>query len=72
MDLLIGEKIKRIRRERDLTQEEAAAHLGEVRGGRQAKSQLLGAVTDRFAGQHLQYRGQLERIQGFFKKTHDR
>lgn len=28
MNLLIGENIKRIRRERDLTQEEVAAHLG--------------------------------------------
>ncbi len=28
MDLLIGENIKRLRRERELTQEEAAAHLG--------------------------------------------
>lgn len=28
MDLLIGENIKRLRRERDLTQEEMAAHLG--------------------------------------------
>ena len=28
MDLSIGEKIKRMRRERDLTQEEVAAHLG--------------------------------------------
>lgn len=28
MELLIGDTIKRIRRERDLTQEEVAAHLG--------------------------------------------
>lgn len=28
MELLIGEKIRRLRRERDLTQEEVAAHLG--------------------------------------------
>lgn len=28
MDLLIGKKIKQMRRERDLTQEELAAHLG--------------------------------------------
>ncbi len=28
MNLLIGENIKRMRRERDLTQEEMAAHLG--------------------------------------------
>ena len=28
MNLLIGENIKRIRHERDLTQEEVAAHLG--------------------------------------------
>ena len=28
MDLLIGKKIKQMRRERDLTQEEVAAHLG--------------------------------------------
>ncbi len=28
MNLLIGENIKRMRRERDLTQEEIAAHLG--------------------------------------------
>ena len=28
MNLLIGENIKRMRRERDLTQEEVAAHLG--------------------------------------------
>lgn len=28
MDLLVGENIKRMRRERNLTQEEMAAHLG--------------------------------------------
>jgi len=28
MNLTIGEKIKKLRRERDLTQEEVAAHLG--------------------------------------------
>lgn len=28
MNLLIGENIRRLRRERGLTQEEAAAHLG--------------------------------------------
>lgn len=28
MELNIGEKLKRLRRERDLTQEEVAAHLG--------------------------------------------
>ena len=28
MNLLIGENIKRMRREQDLTQEEVAAHLG--------------------------------------------
>ena len=28
MNLLIGKKIKQMRRERDLTQEEVAAHLG--------------------------------------------
>ena len=32
MNLFIGDTIKRIRRERNLTQEEVAAHLAESKG----------------------------------------
>ena len=38
------------------------AHLGLVAGGRQRERQLLGALAHRLAGQHLQHRGQLERL----------